>query len=311
MNVGMVGLGKMGGNMAARLVEKGHEVIGIDPSADNAEQAAERGVTVVENRQEMLDALAMQKIVWLMIPSQFVGDELNAWLEILPEGSVLIDGGNSPFIETIQHGKTADAKNVKFVDVGVSGGIIGAKAGYSMMAGGDPEAFRTIEPLLKALAQEGGYGHFGPTGTGHYVKMVHNAIEYGMMEAFAEGFELMEHSGFPPIDYAKLAGVWQHGAVVESFLNSLAVPIFTENRNLDGIDGKVNMLGEAQWAAELAKEKGVDFRVVQAAIDRRADSMAGNTSFATKFLAALRNQFGGHAINKTSADVSPDSLKNV
>ncbi len=311
MKIGMVGLGKMGGNMAARLVGRGHEVVGIDPSADNAEPAAERGIVVVGNRQELIDSLPGQKIVWLMIPSQFVAEEVGAWLDILPAGSILIDGGNSPFEQTIEHGKTAEVKGVKFVDVGVSGGIVGAKAGYSMMAGGDPEAYKTIEPLFQALAQPDGYGHFGPTGTGHYVKMVHNAIEYGMMEAFAEGFELMENSDFPPIDFAKLAGVWQHGAVVESFLNSLAVPIFTQNRNLDGIEGKVNMLGEAQWATELAKAKGVDFRVVQASIDRRADSMAGNTSFATKFLAALRNQFGGHAINKTSADANGDSLKNV
>ncbi len=311
MNIGMVGLGKMGGNMAARLVEAGHKVFGIDPSPDNAQQAEKRGIRVVESREEMLEALVLQKIVWLMIPSQFVKQEIAAWLDILPAGSILIDGGNSRFEETIEHGKAAEAKGVKLMDIGVSGGIVGAKAGYSMMIGGDEQAFHDIEPALQALAQPDGYGHFGPTGSGHYVKMVHNAIEYGMMEAFAEGFELMEHSPFPPIDYAKLAGVWQNGAVVESFINSLAVPIFAENRNLDGIEGKVNMLGEAQWATELAKLKGVDFRVIQASIDRRAESMAGNTSFATRFLAALRNQFGGHAINKTSADADKDSLKNV
>lgn len=311
MKIGMIGLGKMGGNMAARLVEKGHEVVGIDPSSDNAEQAAAQGIQVVPSRQEMLDGLPDQKIVWLMIPSQFVDDELSEWLNILPAGSVLIDGGNSRFEKTIEHGKLSDAREVKFVDVGVSGGIVGAKSGYSMMVGGDKDTYGMLEPILQALAQEGGYGHFGPTGTGHFVKMVHNAIEYGMMEAFAEGFELMERGPFPPIDYAKLAGVWQHGAVVESFLNKLAIPIFTENRNLEGIEGKVNMLGEAQWATELAKDKNVDFRVVQAAIDRRAESLDGNISFATKFLAALRNQFGGHATNKTSEDVGKDSLKNA
>ncbi len=307
----MVGLGKMGGNMAARLVEKGHEVVGIDPSEYDAAEASARGVVVVQNRQEMLDALPEQKIVWLMIPSQFVADEIGAWLKTLPAGSVLIDGGNSRFEQTIEHGKLAAAKAVSFVDIGVSGGIVGAKSGYSMMVGGDEGTYDLLEPILKDLAQVGGYGHFGPIGAGHYVKMVHNAIEYGMMEAFAEGFELMEHSPFPPIDYAKLAGVWQNGAVVESFLNGLAVSIFAENRKLEGIDGKVNMLGEAQWASELAKQKGVDFRVIQASIDRRAESMAGNTSFATKFLAALRNQFGGHAVNKTSEDADANSLKNV
>lgn len=311
MKIGMVGLGKMGGNMAARLVEKGHEVVGIDPSVDNASEAAKRGIALVQDRQEMSAALPSQKIVWLMIPSQFVSDELAAWLEVLPAGSVLIDGGNSRFEETIKRGELASGRSIQFVDVGVSGGIVGATAGYSIMVGGDKAAYDLLEPILKDLAQTNGYGHFGPTGSGHFVKMVHNAIEYGMMEAYAEGFELMEHSPFPPIDYAKLAGVWQNGAVVESFLNGLAVPIFTKNRNLGGIDGKVNMLGEAQWAAELAKQKGVDLRVVQASIDRRAESMAGNTSFATKFLAALRNQFGGHAVNKTSVNANKDSLKNV
>ena len=311
MKIGMVGLGKMGGNIAARLVEKGHEVVGIDPSSDNAEAVAKRGVALVKDRQEMLSALPEQKIVWLMIPSQLVESEISEWLKILPAGSVLVDGGNSRFEQTIDHGKQAEVKSVYFVDCGVSGGIVGATAGYSIMVGGSEIAYKILEPVLEALAQPSGYGHFGPAGTGHYVKMVHNAIEYGMMEAFAEGFELMEKSPFPPIDYAKLAGVWQNGAVVESFLNSLAVPIFNTNRSLDGIEGKVNMLGEAQWATELAKDKGVDFRVIQASIDRRAESMQGNTSFATKFLAALRNQFGGHDINRTSADADKSSLKNV
>lgn len=311
MKIGMVGLGKMGGNMAARLVTKDHEVVGLDLSHDNAEAAASKGIEIARDKNDVLAKLPDQKVVWLMIPSQFVEAEITAWLDILPAGSILVDGGNSRFEETIEHANAAEAKNVQFVDVGVSGGMVGATAGYSMMVGGPEAAYQILEPILRDLAQANGYGHFGPTGAGHFVKMVHNAIEYGMMEAFAEGFELMENSPFPPIDFAKLADVWQHGAVVESFLNKLAVPIFTENRQLEGIEGKVNMLGEAQWAAEYAKAQQVDFRVVDAAIARRADSMAGNTSFATKFLAALRNQFGGHAINKTSEDVGRDSLKNA
>lgn len=311
MKIGIIGLGKMGGNMASRLVSNGHEVLGIDPSADNALQASGNGVVLVEDRKIMLDALPDQKIVWLMIPSQFVADEITAWLEIMPPGSILIDGGNSRFEQTIEHGKLADAEGVMLLDVGVSGGIVGATAGYSMMVGGSEAAYETVKPILQDLAQENGYGHFGPNGTGHFVKMVHNAIEYGVMESFAEGFELMEQGPFPQIDFAKLANVWQHGALLESFLNNLAIQIFAENRNLDGIEGKVNMLGEAQWAAELAKAQSVDFRVINASIERRAESMAGKTSFGTKFLAALRNQFGGHSINKTSADVAEDTLKNV
>jgi 6-phosphogluconate dehydrogenase len=311
MKIGMVGLGKMGGSMAARLIEKGHEVVGIDPSPDSASEAVRRGAVLAEDRQKMLDMLPEHKVVWLMIPSRFVSDELAAWLEILPAGSVLIDGGNSRFEDTVEHGKQALEKSVMFVDIGVSGGILGEQNGYSMMVGGDAAAYSQIEPILLALAQPNGYGHFGPTGTGHFIKMVHNAIEYGMMESLAEGFELMERGPFPPIDFAKLADVWQHGAVVQSFLTGLATPIFNTNRNLDGIEGKVNMLGEAQWAADLADSQGVDVRVVKAAIARRAESMDGKTSFATKFLAALRNQFGGHDINKTSEDVGEDSLKNV
>lgn len=311
MKIGMIGLGKMGGNMAVRLIERGHEVVGIDPSSDNAEKAQSGRVQIAKTRDELLNLLPSQKVVWLMIPSKFINSEIAEWLKILPSGSILIDGGNTPFEDTIQHGKDADAKNISFIDVGTSGGIVGAKSGYSMMIGGDEQAYQQITPLLDALAQPGGYGHFGPTGTGHYVKMVHNAIEYGMMEAYAEGFELMESSPFPKINYAKLAGVWQRGAVVESFLNGLAVPIFSENRNLDGIEGKVNMLGEAQWATDLADKNGVDFRVIKASIARRAESMNGNVSFATKYLAALRNQFGGHALNKTSEDLPDDSLKNA
>lgn len=311
MKIGMVGLGKMGGNMATRLIEKGHEVVGIDPTPENAAKAGQRGVVMATDRKQVLDLLTTPAIVWLMIPSQLVANELAVWLELLPSGSILVDGGNTRFEQSIKHGELAAKKRVLFLDIGVSGGVLGATNGYSMMVGGEPAGFAAIQPVLEALAQPGGYGHFGASGAGHFVKMVHNAVEYGVMESFAEGYELMEKGPFPETDYAKLASVWQNGSLLSGFLNALAVPIFQANRKLDGVEGKVNMLGEAQWAAELAKAQDIDFRAIDASIARRAESMAGNVSFGTKFLAALRNQFGGHALNKTSEDIGPNNLKNV
>lgn len=311
MHVGFIGLGKMGAGMSKRLVEHGHSVDGYDASEDSRQAAKTNGVRSANSRTELVKNLGAKPIIWLMIPSQFVEEEIKHLLDTLPIGATVVDGGNSRFEISVEHGKQASQKGIRFLDVGVSGGLGGASRGYALMVGGDQAAYQEILPILTDLAQLGGVNYFGTAGSGHFVKMVHNAIEYALMEAYAEGFELIKNSQFKKVNMALLAEVWQHGSIVSSFLNSLAIDIFKNNPELEGIDGKVNMLGEAQWALEYAEAQGIEFGAVKHSIDRRAASQAGQISFATKFLAALRNSFGGHAINKVSSDVDRDSLKNV
>ena len=299
MKIGFIGLGKMGGSMVQRLLDGGHEVVVIDHHQENIDAAVSHGGIVANDHADMLSKLGSPIIIWLMISASKVDDELTALFELLPAGSIIIDGGNSDFRLTRARAARCLEKNITFMDVGTSGGIMGLKDGYCMMVGGDPETYETIEPLIKTLAQPDGYGYFGPTGAGHYVKMVHNAIEYGVMEAYAEGYMVLkEGKDYPDLDLGKAGAVWQHGSIISSKLNELATGILTSNANLDGIDGYVAESGEARWTLETAKEQAIPMPVVQASFDRRIASTQGDTSFATKLLAALRNGFGGHEINK-------------
>jgi 6-phosphogluconate dehydrogenase len=234
-----------------------------------------------------------------MIPADAVEDEMAAVIDLMPHGGTIIDGGNSDYRQTMRRAGLAAERGVQLVDVGTSGGILAAKDGYCLMIGGDRATADTLRPLFEALAQPGGWGYFGPAGAGHYVKMVHNAIEYGMMESYAEGYRLLsEGRSFPSLNLSQIALVWQHGSIVASTLNSLTGEIFRANPTLDGIDGFVAESGEAKWALETAKDESIPQPAIQAALDVRTASQAGDTSFATKLLAAMRNAFGGHAINK-------------
>ena len=218
----------------------------------------------------------------------------------MPAGSIIIDGGNSDFRHTRELNQTVQAKGCQLIDVGTSGGIWGYQNGFSMMVGGDSvEAVTALEPALKILAApEGAYHHFGPSGSGHFVKMTHNAIEYGMMESLAEGYRILKDCPYKDIDLAAAGDVWQHHSVVTSWLNELARDALRENPNLDGIDGFVAETGEARWTLEVAKALGLDLPGIQAAFDVRLASQQGQTSFATKLLADIRNKFGGHELNK-------------
>lgn len=225
--------------------------------------------------------------------------ELDLWLKIIPKGSILIDGGNSDFRLTQKREKKVKELGSTFLDVGTSGGIWGYKNGFAMMVGGDKESFLKIEPILKTLAKpEGAYYHFGESGAGHFVKMTHNAIEYGMMESLAEGYRLLKEGPYKNLNLGEAGEVWQHHSVITSWLNELCRDALKENPNLEGIDGFVAESGEARWALEVAKDLKIETPAMQASFDVRLESQKGKTNFATKLLAAMRNAFGGHKINK-------------
>jgi 6-phosphogluconate dehydrogenase len=232
------------------------------------------------------------------LPAEVVDSELEKWLELAPAGSIFIDGGNSDFRLTQKRAETVASKGSTLLDVGTSGGVWGYKNGFSMMAGGDDSAFKTIEEILKTLAApNGAYQYFEGPGSGHFVKMVHNAIEYGMMESLAEGYRILKEGPYKNIDLAAAGEVWQHGSVVTSWLNELSQSALAENADLTGIDGIVSESGEARWTLEVAKQLNKEMPSIQAAFDVRLASQKGEVNFATKLLAAMRNKFGGHEIN--------------
>jgi 6-phosphogluconate dehydrogenase len=286
MNLGMVGLGRMGANMVERLREHGHTVETY--ARTNPERTADSLV-------ELAAKLPQPRVVWLMIPA---GDPTeNAFqtlLGLLEDGDVVVDGGNSNFRDSQRRAAEAAKKDVFFLDAGVSGGIWGLKEGYCVMVGGDETAFGLVEPFLKDLTEEGGYAYVGPSGAGHFVKMVHNGIEYGMMQALAEGFEIMKASEFP-LDLDRVAALWQHGSVVRSWLLDLLVLALKEDPGLDKIRGYVDDSGEGRWTVFSAIDESVPAPAITMALFARFASRQ-DESFAAKVNAALRQQFGGHAV---------------
>ncbi|HET8708818.1 MAG TPA: NADP-dependent phosphogluconate dehydrogenase [Candidatus Saccharimonadales bacterium] len=299
MKIAIQGLGRMGMQIAERLVREGHEVIAHNRSPEPLEKAATFGARTAATKQDVVTAFEGGKVVvWIMLPAEIVEEHLREWLDIVPKGSLLIDGGNSDFRLTKQHAALVEAADSEFVDVGTSGGIRGFEHGFSMMVGGHESGFKTLEPALQSLAKpHGGYRYFGASGAGHYVKMVHNAIEYGMMESLAEGYRLLKEGAYENLDLAAAGGVWQTGSVIESLLNELSAEALHENPELDGITGTVAESGEARWALEFANEKNIPLPAIKAAFDVRLASQQNERNFATKLLAAMRNKFGGHNIN--------------
>jgi 6-phosphogluconate dehydrogenase len=293
MNLGMVGLGRMGGNMVERLREHDHTVETY--ARTNPERTAESLV-------ELAMKLPQPRIVWLMIPA---GDPTeNAFqtmLGLLEDGDIIVDGGNSNFRDSQRRAAEAATKHVAFLDAGVSGGIWGLKEGYCVMVGGDADAFAQVEPFIKDLTEEGGYAHVGPPGAGHFTKMVHNGIEYGMMQSLAEGFEILQASEFP-IDLDRVAALWQHGSVVRSWLLDLLVLALREDPGLEKIRGYVEDSGEGRWTVFSAIDESVPAPAITMALFARFASRQ-DESFAAKVNAALRQQFGGHAVK--AADEAP------
>jgi 6-phosphogluconate dehydrogenase len=301
MKIAIQGLGRMGQQIAHKLVESGHQVVGLDISEEALNEAAGYGVTPASSKQAVVDAFDASEplIVWIMIAAEIVDAQVQEWLTLLPQGSVLIDGGNSDFRVTKQRNSTLAAAGIKFIDVGTSGGVWGYQNGFSMMVGSDSaDTVSSIEPVLKSLAApEGAYHYFGPSGSGHFVKMTHNAIEYGMMESLAEGYRMLKDGPYQDLDLGAAGEVWQHHSVVTSWLNELSRDALKANPSLEGIDGYVAESGEARWTLESAEEHGIELPAIQAAFDVRIASQQGQTNFATKLLAAMRNAFGGHNLN--------------
>lgn len=293
----MIGLGKMGGNMSKRLVLAGHEIVGHEHNQEFAQLAAANGVAVVASRDDLVKQLD-RMIIWLMIPAEYVDQEVAALLEIIEPGSTIIDGGNSDYRLTKKRYELCKLHDVSYVDVGTSGGVLGFENGYSMMVGGDEFAINELAPLFTALAPQDGWQYFGESGAGHYVKMVHNAIEYGVMESYAEGYRLLREGPFDNIELAKAGEVWQNGSIISSLLNELTVQAIKENPQLTGISGAVAESGETRWALETADSHKLDLPAIKASMRVRLESQAGNTNFATQLLAAMRNKFGGHDLNE-------------
>ena len=299
MKIAISGLGRMGGQIAQKLAEGGHEIIAHNRSPEPIAEAVKHGAHAAYKKEDVVTAFAGQPVVlWIMLPAEIIDAQLDEWLKLVPKGSLIIDGGNSDFRHDQARADKVKSAGSSFMDIGTSGGVWGYKNGFCMMAGGDEQDFKKLEPALKTLAApSGGYDYFGPNGAGHFVKMVHNAIEYGMMQSLADGYLILKKGPFKEIDLAKAGNVWQKKSVITSWLNELAAEALSENPELQGIEGKVAETGEARWTLEVAKDMGIPMPAIQSAFDVRLASQKGDINFGTKLLAAMRNKFGGHAIN--------------
>lgn len=299
MKIAISGLGRMGEQLARKLAEGGEQVIAHNRSPEPVTAAVAFGAIGAFTKEEVVAAFeGEQVILWLMIPAAVIESELRSWLPLLPKGSIVIDGGNSDYRGDPARAALVAEAGSTLLDIGTSGGVWGAVNGFSMMAGGDKTAYEQLSPALDILAQpRGGHAFFGPSGSGHYVKMVHNAIEYGMMQSLAEGYRMLKEGPYDNIDLAQAGDVWQQSSVVTSWLNDLTRQALHENPTLDGIEGVVAESGETRWTLETATELGIDLPAIQASFDVRLASQAGDITYATKLLAAMRNKFGGHDIN--------------
>lgn len=299
MKIAISGLGRMGGQIAQKLVENGHQVVAHNRSREPVDAAAEFGATPAYEKQAVVDAFDGQPVaLWIMIPADVIESEIASWLEIIPTGSIIIDGGNSDYRGDKARADMVANAGSQLLDIGTSGGVWGVTNGFSMMVGGNETAYQTITPALDSLAiPRGGHAYFGEHGSGHYVKMVHNAIEYGMMESLAEGYRMLKEGPYTQIDLAKAGDIWQQSSVVTSWLNDLTREALHENPTLENITGVVAESGEARWTLETAKELGISLPAIQTSFDVRLASQQGEVNFATKLLAAMRNKFGGHNID--------------
>jgi len=298
MKLAMVGLGKMGLNMATRLLKGGHRIVAYDVSEEAIRAVEKEGAEGIRNLKDLKAVIASPRIVWVMVPSGDITEETILEIaDVLTEGDIIIDGGNSNYRDSMRRAAMLKKRVLHFVDVGTSGGIRGLREGYSMMIGGDQEIVEYLRPVFETLAPapDRGWGHVGPSGAGHFVKMVHNGIEYGLMQAYAEGFDIMKAKDEFSLDMFRIAEIWRYGSVVRSWLLDLTAEAFSEDSELSGIEAWVDDSGEGRWTVIEALDKDVPAPVITLALEMRLASRHRD-SFATKVLSAMRNKFGGHAI---------------
>jgi len=298
MGLAIIGLGRMGGNIARRLIKAGHHVVGYNRSADVTREIAAEGLDGAFSVEEVVQKLAAPRIVWLMLPAGGPTEStITALMGMLAPGDTIIDGGNTFYKDDMRRAEMLKAKGIHYVDVGTSGGIWGLKEGFSMMVGGNAAVVERLRPIFEALAPapDKGWGYVGPSGAGHFVKMVHNGIEYGMMQAYAEGFEIMRAKKEFGLNLHDIATIWQHGSVVRSWLLDLTAAALEEDPALSNVRGYVQDSGEGRWTIQEAIDLDVPAPVITASLFQRFVSRQGE-SYAAQLLAALRNQFGGHAV---------------
>jgi 6-phosphogluconate dehydrogenase len=297
MQIAIVGLGKMGGNMVKRLLRGGHQVIGWDRDAAVVEQLAAEGMTGASSLADLVSKLEAPRAVWVMVPA---GDPTEGTIKelssLLAANDIVIDGGNSNYKDSVRRSKELAEKKIRFLDAGTSGGVWGLEVGYCLMVGGDKSAYEHVLPALTTLAPKEGLGYFGTAGAGHYVKMVHNGVEYAMMQAYAEGFELLKECEYK-FDLRQVTHVWNHGSVVRSWLCELAERAFTKDPELAGLKAWVNDSGEGRWTVDEGVRLGVSIPTIALSLFARFASRKEN-AFGLRVLAALRNEFGGHAVKK-------------
>ncbi len=300
MEIGMIGLGRMGGNMTQRLLRGGHTIVVYDRSAEAVQQAVTHGATAAATLADVVNKLSAPRAIWVMVPSgEATETTLNELADHLSPGDILIDGGNSNYKDTVRQGTELAARGIHLIDAGTSGGVWGLSEGYSLMIGGNKPAIEHLTPIFQTLAPapDRGWGHVGATGSGHFTKMIHNGIEYAMMQSYAEGFEILRAKKDFDLDLHQIAEIWRHGSVVRSWLLDLTASALGENPDLDGIKGWVADSGEGRWTVFEAIDQDVPAPTITLSLMMRFISRQ-DESFGAKLLAAMRNQFGGHAMKK-------------
>lgn len=296
MKLGIIGLGRMGSAVAQRVLSAHYEVVGYDVSSDSCAEVARYGAQIADS---VADVAKHARIMWLMVPAGELVDQVITQLRPhLNAGDILIDGGNSKFTDSMRRAAELKNQGIAYLDCGTSGGLLGREVGFALMVGGDEDAYKKVLPLLKSIAASDGVGYVGPSGAGHYVKMVHNGIEYAMLQAYAEGFDLIKHGSFKKddLDLAEITYIWQHGSVIRSWLLDLAHDVFVHDQKLEHISGEVAEGGTGAWTVEDAHKHNVQVTLIEESLKARAQSRKTGGNYMTKIIAMLRKKFGGHAV---------------